>query len=187
MKSPYKFIISPKENKQYDNTVKVGDKELVLSTSIENAEDVQRHAIIQSLPMKYQGELKVGDEVIVHHNIFRITYSDKGVPLQSNFYIKDNLFYAKEDTIFMVIRDGKKRGVHGNCFVQPFEIVHPIAGKGNLPHVGIVKYGCKELEETNVFENQKIVFKRYCEYEFLIDNEKLYKIDHKNILAKLSH
>jgi hypothetical protein len=186
MQSPYRFIISPKENKQYDNALKIGDRELILSTSIENAEDVQRHAIIKALPMKYQGELKVDDEVIVHHNIFRITYSDKGVPLQSNFYIKENLFYAKEDVIFMVIRNGVKRGVHGNCFVEPVEIVHPIAGKGRLPHVGVIKYGCKELEETNVLEGQKIVFKRYCEYEFLIDKEKLYKIDHKNILAKIS-
>ena len=71
--SPFKIGITPKEGQQYVNELKVGNTELVVNTSIEDAVDVQRIGTVISLPFHYQGELKVGDDVVIHHNVFRIT------------------------------------------------------------------------------------------------------------------
>ena len=70
MKSIYDFIIEPK-NTRYNNTKKVGDKELILNTEIFNHQYVSREAVIKHLPLAVETELQVGDEVIVHHNVFR--------------------------------------------------------------------------------------------------------------------
>ena len=46
MKSIYDFIIEPK-NTRYNNTKKVGDKELILNTEIFNHQYVSREAVIK--------------------------------------------------------------------------------------------------------------------------------------------
>ena len=73
MNSVYDFIISPK-NKRYNNEKKVGDKTLVLNTNIEDHKLVSKEAIVVSVPLAFKTILKVGDEIMVHHNIFRRWY-----------------------------------------------------------------------------------------------------------------
>ncbi len=59
MRSPFKFLISPINNEQYVN--QIGN--LIVNTSIEEAEDVQRIGIVQSLPFGYSGFIQKGDEI----------------------------------------------------------------------------------------------------------------------------
>ena len=70
MNSIYDFIIKPKDNR-YNNEVEVGDKKLIINASIEDHKMVSRHAIVVSTPLAYCTDIKVGDEVVIHHNIFR--------------------------------------------------------------------------------------------------------------------
>ena len=67
MKSIFDFIIEPKKNR-YNNTTKVGDKDLILNTEIFNHQYVSREAIVKQLPLAVKTKIQVGDEVIVHHN-----------------------------------------------------------------------------------------------------------------------
>jgi hypothetical protein len=70
MKSIYDFIISPKTSR-YNNTKKIADKELILNTEIHNHQYVSRNAIVKSTPTAVTTKIKVDDEIIVHHNVFR--------------------------------------------------------------------------------------------------------------------
>jgi len=77
MNSIYSFIIKPKE-KRYNNTKKVQNKNLILNTSIEDHNFVSRSAIVISVPKAFNTNIKPGDEIIVHHNVFRRFYDIQG-------------------------------------------------------------------------------------------------------------
>lgn len=181
---PHRFIVSPKGN-QYNNSKQIGDVELIINTSIEEAENVNRNGIVIALPLDYKGEIEVGDEVIVHHNIFRITYNDKGIPRQSDFHIKDNLFYIDKDLIYLFIRNGKKMAVDNHVFIKPIKENDKWFGEIEKERIGIVKFANKTLISEGINEGDKIGFFKDCEYPFEIDNEKLYLMKNHRILVKL--
>jgi len=78
MKAYKEFIISP-IGKRYNNSTKIDDKELILNTEIFNHQFINRKAKVIATPLLFQSPLKVGDEVIVHHNIFRRWLNVKGI------------------------------------------------------------------------------------------------------------
>ena len=77
MNSVYEFIIKPVGNR-YSNELTIGDKKLIVNSSISNHKFVNREAEIVALPLAFKTKLKVGDKVIVHHNLFRRYYNMKG-------------------------------------------------------------------------------------------------------------
>ena len=70
MKSVYNFVVAPK-GERYNNKKKVADGELILNTEIYNHQYVNREAIVVSIPVVGNTDIKPGDTVIVHHNVFR--------------------------------------------------------------------------------------------------------------------
>ena len=66
MKAPFDFVIEPKGNR-YNNTKKVGDKNLILNTEVYNHQSVNREAIVKSIPTAFESEIQPGDIVITHH------------------------------------------------------------------------------------------------------------------------
>ena len=78
MKSPFYFIVNPLEDKRYDNVRKYGDNEFIISASKEDHKVTNRFAVVSSVPMYYKGPIKIGDVVVVHHNVFRIYNDMKG-------------------------------------------------------------------------------------------------------------
>lgn len=136
MKSPYKFIISPINNEQYVN--QIGN--LIVNTSIEEAEDVQRIGVVESLPFTYSGFIQKGDLVVVQHNVFRITLDDWGFPRQSDNFIKDNLFGVTPDIIYAVVRDGKIMSSDDYIFVEPIVEEDFWLGKQTVKNQGFAKY-----------------------------------------------
>lgn len=186
MFSPNKFIVKPKDNKQYHNTKKVGDIDLIINTSIEEAKDVQRNAEVIAIPSLYKTEVKPGDEVILWHNVFRIILNDKGTPVESSFYIKDGMFYVEPDLIYMVIRDGKYKAIHDNVFIEPISETDKWSGTNEKQHVGILKYGDNFTKSLGINEGDTVVYRKNCEYEFEIDGKRLYMMKNSRVLAKLN-
>ena len=86
MKSVYNFVVTPK-GERYNNTKKIGDSEIIINTEIYNHQYVNRLARIISTPIIGDTDLLPGDEVMVHHNVFRRWHNVKGVEKNSRFKI----------------------------------------------------------------------------------------------------
>ena len=87
MQSLYSFIIQPK-NGRYTNEVGVGDKKLIINTTMDDHKFVNRVGIVKSIPLIGDTNISVGDEVIVHHNVFRRFYDIRGVEKTVHLILK---------------------------------------------------------------------------------------------------
>lgn len=186
LKSPFRFIIEPLNGNKYINEKQFGNSTLTINTSIESAADVQRIGVVKQLPEFYDGDVRIGDLAIVQHNVFRITLNDKGFPMNSNCHIVDDLYYVDPELLYMVIRNGKKIAVDNNVFIEPVFIDEPWIGLIEHKHVGILRYPNKFLQKQGLKDGQKIIFRKGCEYEFIIDGERLYKMANHRILSTLN-
>jgi len=187
MKSIYDFIIEPKDTR-YNNTKKVGDKELVLNTEIFNHQYVSREAVIKHLPLAVDTELQIGDEVIIHHNVFRRWHNIRGEEKNSRSYIDENTYCVKEDQIYSYNRN--KQGwktLDGFCFVKPIKSNDNFTTEKEEVLVGIMKYMDPLLKEYNISEGDLVGFTPYSEYEFVINGEKLYRILTTDISLKYEY
>jgi len=187
MKSIYDFIIEPKDTR-YNNTKKVGDKELVLNTEIFNHQYVSREAVIKHLPLAVDTELQVGDEVIIHHNVFRRWHNIRGEEKNSRSYIDENTYCVKEDQIYSYNRN--KQGwktLDGFCFVKPIKSNDNFTTEKEEVLVGIMKYMDPLLKEYNISEGDLVGFTPNSEYEFVINGEKLYRILTTDISLKYEY
>ena len=77
MKAYKDFIVSP-IGQRYNNSKKVGEKELILNTEVFNHQYVNRKAKVIATPLLFSSPIKVGDEVVVHHNVFRRWHNIRG-------------------------------------------------------------------------------------------------------------
>lgn len=186
MNSLSSFLIKPENSEQYINKKKTIDGELIINTSIEDHSDVQRIGVVQSIPLTYKGNIQAGDKVVVHHNVFRITYNDSGIAMESIYHINNDLFQVKEDMIYMIIRDGQKIASDDNVFIKPVNYSDKWEGFKEMQHTGIVKYANESLKLSGINEGDLIAYRRNCEYEFMIDEERLYNMKNHRILAKLN-
>lgn len=186
LQSPFRICVSPKDNSQYINELKIGDSSLIINTSIEHAKDVQRIGVVRSLPIHFKGDLMVGDEIVTHHNVFRITFNDKGVPMQSDFHFKDDLFFIDDELIYLKIRNGEISSYNDNVFVEPIKEDTLFEGEKLAERQGIIKFTSEALKKLGVITGTKIHFRKHCEAEFNIFGMNLYKMQEKRILAVLS-
>ena len=169
MKSLYSFIVKPFEDR-YNNTKKVNDKELIINSNIENHIFVSKKAVVVSTPAAYTTEIKVGDEVYIHHNVFRRWYDQKGRERNSSTYFKDDMCFCSPEQIYMY-----NLKPHLNyCFIKPILNNHFLENRKEQPNVGIVKYTNKTLEALGITPGTLITFTPSSEFEFIIDGERLY-------------
>ena len=191
MKSVYDFIISPKSSR-YNNTKKVGDKDLIINTEIYNHQYVSRNAIVKSIPIATPTKIKVGDEVIVHHNIFRRWLDIKGVEKNSRSFIDENTYCVKQDQIFSYKRKTYKRKskrlpVDGYCFVKPVKNKDIYLNQKEKELIGVIKQVDTKLKNFGIKENDLVGFIPNSEYEFVIDGERLYRVLSNHISIKYEY
>ena len=116
MKSVYDFVVTPK-GKRYNNTKKIGDKELILNTDIYKHEFVNREAVVISTPIIGDTDIKPGDTVVVHHNVFRRWHNVHGIEKNSRSFFNASTYFIKYDQIFLYKRDDKWLAPKGYCFI----------------------------------------------------------------------
>ncbi len=180
MKAPFDFVIEPK-GQRYNNTKKVGDKELILNTEIFNHQYVNRSAIVKAVPTAIDTNIKVGDEVIVHHNVFRRWHDMQGNEKNSRGYFNENTYLVKEDQIFLYDSNDWK-ACDGYCFVQPIKQRNKLAEEKEEQCIGVVKY------TDGVYKSGELVgFTPFSTYEFIIDNTRLYRVLNKFITIKYEY
>ena len=170
MKSVYNFVVTPK-GERYNNKKKVGDSELILNTEIYNHQYVNRTAIVKSIPLIGDTDIQPGDEVIVHHNVFRRWHDVKGREKNSRSFFNENTYFITQDQMFLYKRDNKWIAPKGYCFVKPLKAIDQFNVESEKPLQGIVKYS-----DGTVEVNELVGFRPSSEYEFVVDNERLYRV-----------
>jgi hypothetical protein len=188
MRAISSYLVKPMENR-YANTKKVGDKELVLNTSLEDHKFVSRNAIVYSTPLAFPVEAQVGDEAIIHHNIFRRYYDVKGNEKNSGSYITEDLYSCNIDQLFLYKRDGKWHAPNEYCFVKPITRRHSalITDEKEESLIGILKYDNSVLNKLGFSRGDLVGFTPNSEYEFVIEGERLYRVTTKSIIIKYEY
>jgi len=181
MKSVYNFVVKPK-GKRYNNIKKVGDSELILNTEIFNHQYVNREAIVVSIPMIGDTDIKPGDTVILHHNVFRRWHDVKGIEKNSRSFFNESTYFINYDQIFLYKRNEKWKAPKGYCFVKPLKAIDQFNIESEKPLQGIVKYS-----DSTVKVNDLVGFTPNSEYEFVIDGERLYRVLSKFITIKYEY
>jgi hypothetical protein len=169
VKSLYSFIVKPL-NERYDNIQKVDDKTLIINTGIENHSFVSKKAAVVSTPAAYTSKIKVGDELYVHHNIFRRWYDQKGNERNSSTFFKDDLYFVSPEQIYMY----NLKPHLDYCFVKPLKNQNLLENRKEQPNVGVMKYSNSSLEALGITPGTLITFTPNSEFEFIIDGERLY-------------
>ena len=170
MKSVYNFVVTPK-GERYNNKKKVDDGELILNTEIYNHQYVNREAIVISTPIIGDTDIKVGDTVIVHFNVFRRWHNVKGIEKNSRSFFNESTYFIASDQIFLYKRNGQWRTPKGYCFIKPLKAVDQFNIKSEKPLQGIVKYS-----DGTVKVNDLVGFRPSSQYEFIIDGQRLYRV-----------
>ena len=183
MNSLYDFIVEPVGEK-YNNTVKVDNKELVVNTKIENWKFVNRVAKVIKKPLAFKTLIKEGDLVIVHQNVFRTFYDMKGVKKKSRSYFKDNLYFCAIDQIYLYKNNKGYHSFGDRCFIQPIKDNEDLTLDKERSLVGILKYGNSSLNKLEITPGDLVGYTPNGEWEFLVDNERLYCMKSNDIVIK---
>jgi len=186
MNSIYNFIVKPKEGR-YNNKIKIGDTTLVVNTNIEDHKMVSRHAIVVSTPIAYCTDIKEGDEVIIHHNIFRRWYDVRGNERNSSQYFKENLYFCKPNQIYLYKKDDKWLPFLDRCFVMPIKDTDSLTLDLEKKYVGILKIGNNELEALDINPGDLVGYKPGREWEFIIDGKRIYCMESNDIVIKYEY
>jgi hypothetical protein len=186
MNSIYDFIITPK-NKRYNNEKKLGDKSIVLNTSIEDHKLVSKQAIIVSVPLAFKTILKPGDEIMVHHNIFRRWYDVRGNERNSGQYFKEDLYFCKPDQLYLYKKDKKWFAVGDRCFIKPIKNNDHLSMDLERKYIGILKISNSSLEALGISPGDLVGFKKGREWEFIVDGQRLYCMKSNDIIIKYEY
>ena len=102
-------------------------------------------------------------------------------------FFKDDLFLVDPDQFYMY---KNKKGWVGHdkyCFIKPLESKDSYLKKNSKyePLTGTVKYINQDLLEKGVKVGDVVLYQPDSEYEFLVDNELLYRMFTDNITVVL--
>ena len=123
------------------------------------------------MPIIGDTDIKVGDIVVVHHNVFRRWHNVLGQEKNSRSYFNEKTYLITSDQIYLYKRNNKWKAQEGYCFVQPIKSTDKLNIEVEEPLKGIVKY-----TDGAVDINQVVGFRPGSEYEFIVDGKKLYRI-----------
>ena len=169
MKSVYNFVVTPAKSR-YNNTKDIDGEELIVNTEVYSHQYVSREAVVKATPTVGNTDIKVGDTVIVHHNVFRRWHNVKGIEKNSKSYIDEQTYLVQPDQIFLY-KNTEWQAQKGYCFVAPVKSTNKITVDKEKPLVGIVKH-----TDGTVNKGDLIGFRPSSEYEFIIDGQKLYRL-----------
>ena len=184
--SIHDFIVKPVGDR-YNNKVKVGDKELITNTSIETFKAVNNIAEVVSVPLLTETDIKVGDYVVIHHNVFRRFYDMKGKAKNSRSYYEEDLYFVSIDQIYLYGKPEKWKAFGDRCFIQPIKNNDDLSLDKERKLIGILKYGNSSLNELKINPGDLVGYKPFGEFEFIIDGQRLYCMKSNDIVIKYGY
>ena len=183
MQGLYDFLVEPLGSR-YNNVKKVGDQELILNTEIFNHQYVNRHARVLAVPKNIKTDIKVGDIVVIHHNVFRRWHDQRGEERNSRSFFKEDQYFVSLDQLFLYKKDKNWFSLPEYCFVKPISSDNIYNTNKEKPLIGVVKY---TNDTIPVEVGDLIGFTPNSEYEFIIENERLYRLLSKFITIKYEY
>ena len=170
MRSLFNFMVST--DNRYNNKIDVDGKELIVNTEITERDYmyVNRIGTVTQIPIIGDYPIQVGDDVIVHHNVFRRWYDQYGNGKNGKSFLSEDLYTVENDQVFAYRRNGEWYATPGYCFVAPVEFKDEWNMETEKKLQGILKIGPSELL------GHTVGFTPNSEYEFNIDNQKLYRV-----------
>jgi len=174
------FVVAP-IGERYNNVKRVYNKELILNTEIYNHQYVNRLAKVIATPLLFQSPINVGDEVIVHHNVFRRWHDVKGREKNSRSYWKDNTYIVSLDQIYLYKKENWK-AMPGYSLIKPIKSDNSFSFEKEKSLIGVVKYSDGFLNT-----NDLVGFRPNMQCEDFINGERLYRIMNKFITIKYEY
>ena len=181
MRSVYNYVVRPKGDR-YNNSKKVGDKDLILNTEIFNHQYINRKASVISTPIIGNTGIEVGNDIIVHHNVFRRWHNQHGEEKNSRSYFKEDTYIISQDQIFLYKTFWQWKTIPGFCWVKPIKNFNKLDIDQEQPLMGIIEYADKGFNKGDL-----VGFTPNSEYEFVIDGQKLYRVLSKFITIKYEY
>ncbi len=185
MKSLYDFIVKPVGEK-YSNTINIGNKKLIVNTKIENWKFVNRLAEVVETPKAFKTPINKGNLLIIHQNVFRTFYDMKGNK-KTRSWFKDNLYFCAIDQIYLYKNETGYHSFGDRCFIQPIKDKQDLTLDKEQSLVGILKYGNSSLNKLKINPGDLVGYTPNGEWEFLIENKRLYCMKSNDIVIKYEH
>lgn len=178
MKSPHSFIIRPVGGVKY-STERAG---IIMSASTEDARYTNRYAEVIETPIGYEGDIKIGDTIITHHNVFRSINNMLGKEELSAMHIDGDNYFVDESMIYMY-KDTEWHACYPFIFVKPVEKIQGflLSTEHYEKQHGVVKFAPTDTVPID----QYIVFSPDSEYEFDVEGEMLYRMKLSDICLTL--
>ena len=182
MHSVFNYLVAPKGSRT-TGVKKIEGQTLLLNTDLQNHEYSNRIGKLLSLPLvNVYNELREGDDVIVHHNIFRRFRDVRGQEKNSKNYLSEDIYLVQPDQIYAYKRNNEWKALEGFVFVMPIKETKTFSLDSEKPLIGIVKYSNGEFKEDDL-----IGFRPNSEYEFIIEGQRLYRVPTNSITIKYEH
>ena len=181
MRSLYQFIVKPVNGTRYNNTKDIGGVDLIVNTSEEDFKFSNREAEVIETPIGYDGPISKGDILLVHHNVFKFYNDMKGRRQSGKSFLKDDVFLIDPEQFFAYKKNGVWNGYDRYCFVKPVPAEESYIYKpfSNEPLMGEMVIINENLKLGGVSVGDKVSYKPFQEYEFIIDGQKMYRMyDH---------
>lgn len=186
MQALFDFIVKPKLERS-TSTKSVDGKELILNTEMQNHQYVSRHGIVISVPRNLNTNIKPGDEVILHHNVFRRFYDIRGKEKNSRSFFEEDKYFVRPDQIFLHNNNDEWKPLEGYCFVKPLVNKNKFSVDSEEPLKGVLKYADAYLEKIGLNKKSLVGFTPGSEYEFIINGERLYRVPSNKITIKYEY
>jgi hypothetical protein len=185
MQSPTHFIVNPKDSTRYNNIKKFEGLDLILDTSEESVRFSNREAVVVETPIMYDGPIEKGDILLVHHNVFKFYNDMYGRRQSGKSYFKDNTFFVDETQYYMYYKNGEWNTVEPFCFVAPLPATETYIYKpfSYEPLMGVMEYPTESIKKHGIKKGDIVTFMPDSEYEFMVEQNKLYRIPTSNIIA----
>ena len=141
--------------------------------------------MVVETPIMYNGPVEKGDTLLVHHNVFKFFNDMHGKRQSGKSYFKDNTFFVDETQYYMYYKNNKWNAIEPFCFVSPLPakktyIYKPFSYE---PLMGIMEYPTDSITKHGIKKGDIVTFMPDSEYEFKLENNKLYRIRTSNIIA----
>lgn len=186
MKSIFSFIVKPVGDR-YDNKIKIDGKELVLNTKIESFKSVNNLAEVTATPLAYSTNIKVGDLVIIHHNVFRRFYDIRGNQKNSRAHFIDDMYFCDIDQIYLYKNEGDWKSFGDRCFIKPLKNTSYLSNDKERKLIGILKYGNSSLESLKINEGDLVGYTPNGEFDFVVEGQRLYCMKSNDIVIKYEY